>query len=197
MYRLIRQFPLATLVTTSSTGLCANHLPLILPVAEDDVVTLRGHIARANPLSRDLVQPLSAMAVFTGPDSYISPSWYPAKADHGKVVPTWNYTAVHAAGTLRLVDDPQWLAALLRDLTAQQEGQTAEPWSVDDAPQAFIQRLSSAIVGIELAVETLEGKWKVSQNQGADTRAAVACGLRERGHGTDVAMAELVAAVEG
>ncbi|WP_193163138.1 FMN-binding negative transcriptional regulator [Microbulbifer hainanensis] len=196
LYRLIRQFPLATLVTTSSAGLCANHVPLLLSVAEDDGVTLRGHVARANTLVRDLDQPVSAMAIFTGPDSYISPSWYPAKAEHGKVVPTWNYTAVHASGRLRLVEDPQWLAKLLDDLTAQQEGDAADPWSVDDAPQVFIQRLSSAIVGIELAVETLEGKWKVSQNQSADTRVAVADGLRERGRGADAAMAELVMALE-
>lgn len=192
LYRLISDYPLATLVTSSPEGPIANHVPLLLDAAGADGIVLRGHIARANPLARQLEQAQSALAIFTGPDSYITPGWYPAKAVHGKVVPTWNYTAVHARGSLHLIDDAEWLAELLRALTQRQEGAAATPWSVEDAPAEYIRRLSAAIVGIEMVVETLEGKWKVSQNQDAATRAAVAAGLRERGRGADMDMAALV-----
>ncbi|WP_343057477.1 FMN-binding negative transcriptional regulator [Microbulbifer rhizosphaerae] len=135
--------------------------------------------------------------MFCGPDSYISPSWYPEKIEHGKVVPTWNYVAVHARGSLRVVDDPHWLREQLEGLTGQQEAGAPSPWSVADAPEDFIEKLSAAIVGMELSIDTLEGKWKVSQNQRRATREGVAGGLRERaGHG-DGDMAALVESAIG
>ena len=188
LFLLIRANPLAALVTSGSEGPRVDHIPMVL---DADSRVLRGHIARINPLAQ-LGDGVPALAVFSGADSYISPNWYPAKAQHGKVVPTWNYTAVHVGGPLRLVHDPDWLMAQLHALTEQEEMGSPSPWAVEDAPAAYIDKLSAAIVGVELPVETLEGKWKVSQNQTAETRAAVVRGLRERGHGDDLAMAELV-----
>lgn len=189
LFQLISANPLATLVTSSGGSPRVDHVPMVLD-AEDRV--LRGHIARVNPLAQ-CADAVPALAVFSGADSYISPSWYPAKAEHGKVVPTWNYTAVHVGGPLRLVEDPTWLMEQLHALTEQQERGSPIPWAVGDAPAAYIEKLRAAIVGVELPIETLEGKWKVSQNQNAETRAAVVRGLRERGRRDDLAMAELVA----
>jgi len=188
MCRLIREYPLAVLVTDGADGPCVDHVPMVVD-AQGKV--LRGHIARANPLARQVAE-VRALAVFRGADSYISPGWYPAKAEHGKVVPTWNYAAVHAGGRLRLVEEADWLMAQLHALTEQQEEGAPAPWAVGDAPAQYIGRLAAAIIGIELSIETLEGKWKVSQNQTAETRAAVARGLRERNRGADLVMADLV-----
>lgn len=190
LFRLIRANPLAALVTGGSAGPRVDHVPMVLDVDER---VLCGHIARINPLAQ-CGDSVPALAVFSGADSYISPAWYPGKAQHGRVVPTWNYTAVHVGGSLRLVDDPDWLMAQLRALTAQQESDSPNPWAVGDAPAAYIEKLRAAIVGVELPLETLEGKWKVSQNQNAETRAAVVRGLRERSSGDDLAMAALVEA---
>lgn len=191
LFQLICANPLATLVTSGGEGPRVDHIPMVL---DADSRVLRGHIARINPLAQ-CGDGVPALAVFSGADSYISPGWYPAKAQHGKVVPTWNYTAVHVGGPLRLVDDPGWLMAQLRALTEQEEMDSPTPWAVGDAPAAYIEKLRAAIVGVELPIETLEGKWKVSQNQNAETRAAVVRGLRERGRRDDLAMAELVAGI--
>jgi transcriptional regulator len=192
LHRLMRSRALATLVTCFAGDLSANHIPLYLTIAANGQSLLRGHIARANPLAQAAREPLAALAIFHGPQSYVSPSWYPAKAEHGKVVPTWNYVAVHAQGNLRLVDDADWLRHQLEDLTAQQEAGFRAPWSLADAPEIFIERLSAAIVGVELTVDKLEGKWKVSQNQTAQTREQIARGLTERGDSGDAEMAALV-----
>lgn len=192
LHQLMRDRPLATLITGSPDGLDANHIPLQLVAAPGSRGVLRGHIARINPLAREAERPLQALAIFRGPDSYISPSWYPEKAAHGKVVPTWNYVAVHARGSLRTVEDPQWLREQLEGLTGQQEAGTPSPWAVADAPEDFIEKLSAAIVGIELTIDALEGQWKASQNKGPETRKAVARRLRERARGGDSDMAALV-----
>ncbi|WP_226864756.1 FMN-binding negative transcriptional regulator [Microbulbifer taiwanensis] len=187
MLRLIREYPLATLVIEGADGPEVSHVPMVLDVNGE---VLRGHIARANPLARQSGS-LRALAVFRGADAYISPNWYPAKAAHGKVVPTWNYVAVHVTGELRLVDEADWLMTQLQALTDQQETPSSSPWTVEDAPAQYIERLAAAIVGLELPIESLEGQWKVSQNQSGETRAAVAGGLRRRGRGADLAMAGL------
>ena len=170
---LMRDHPLATLVSTGPDGLTADHVPL-----EYDTATgaLRGHVARANPLWQHADgQPV--LAVFRGPEAYVSPSWYPSKAEHHKVVPTWNYAVVHAHGRLSAVDDAPWLHALVSRLTAQHEGGRPTPWTVADAPADYVQQMLRAIVGIEIAVERLVGKWKLGQNRSSADRQGVIDGL--------------------
>ncbi len=173
LHALMREFPLATLVTQGPDGLDANHIPLHLDAAAGPHGTLRGHIARANPLASDSTVNRKILAIFKGPDCYISPSNYATKAEHGKVVPTWNYTAVHAHGELRLIDDRDWLLAQLDALTAEHEAGLLHPWSIDDAPADYIEKLLGAIVGIEITVTRLLGKWKVSQNQPPANQASL------------------------
>lgn len=192
LHDLIRAHPFATLVTLSSGGINANHIPLHLSQEPGRFGTLRGHVARANPMWSDLVQDVEALAIFQGPESYITPSWYPTKREHGKVVPTWNYVVVHAYGSLRVIDDPAWLRSQLEALTAQHEASFSDPWSISDAPREFTDRLIGAIVGIELVITRLTGKWKVSQNQPARNQAGVVSGLKERGSRGASEMAALV-----
>ncbi len=178
---LIRAHPLATIVTNGADGLNANHVPLLFT---DSV--LRGHIARVNPLAQESGD---SLAVFQGPGAYISPSWYATKAETGRVVPTWNYAVVHAHGVLRVIENAEWLRQQLHDLTDQSEAGFAEPWAVSDAPKDYVEGLLKAIVGIEIAVTKLVGKWKVSQNQPERNRITVCEGLQILGNS---GMAELV-----
>ncbi|TBV15382.1 FMN-binding negative transcriptional regulator [Stutzerimonas kirkiae] len=177
MHQLIQASPLATLVTLSSRGLEASHIPLHLSAAPGAPGVLRGHVARANPLWKDLDAGGEALAIFHGPNAYITPSWYPTKQRTGKAVPTWNYVVVHAYGRLRAIDDPHWLRTQLDQLTAHTESGQAEPWRVDDAPTDYTEKLLKAIVGIELVVSRLEGTWKTSQNQPAENQAGIIQGL--------------------
>ncbi|TXT25584.1 MAG: transcriptional regulator [Rhodocyclaceae bacterium] len=177
MHELMRAFPLATLVTQGADGLDANHIPLHLDAAAGPNGTLRGHVARANPLAADATVNRKILVIFKGPDSYISPSGYATKAEHGKVVPTWNYTAVHAYGELRLIDDADWLLAQLHGLTAEHEAGLPHPWAVDDAPADYIGKMLGAVVGIEISIDRLVGKWKVSQNQPAVNQASLIAAL--------------------
>ena len=179
LYELIRARPLATLVTLSSDGINANHIPLHLSPESGPFGTLRGHVARSNRIWTDLAQDVETLAIFQGADSYITPSWYATKQTHGKVVPTWNYVAVHAYGTLRIIDDPPWLRLQIDAMTTQHEAAFPEPWALSDAPREFTDRLIEAIVGIELVITKLTGKWKVSQNQPAQNQAGVINGLKE------------------
>ena len=178
MHELIRARPLATLVTFSSGGLNANHIPLQLSQEPIPLGTLRGHVARSNPIWSDFAKDVEVLAIFHGPDAYVTPSWYPTKAETGKVVPTWNYAVVHAYGVLRVFDDVSWLRAHLGTLTANNEGRFPEPWSLSDAPHDFTEKLIGAVVGIEIVITRLSGKWKVSQNQSPQNRAGVIDGLR-------------------
>lgn len=187
MHELIRAYPLATVVTQSSDGLNANHIPLHLSADVSKFGILTGHVARVNPIWRGEGD---VLAIFQGPDAYISPSWYASKQETGKVVPTWNYAAVHAYGTLRVIDDASWLRSQLETLTADHEDAFAEPWKVADAPADFTDKLIAAVVGIEITITRLEGKWKVSQNQPPRNQASVMQGLAENGQQP---MAELVA----
>ncbi len=194
MHGLIRQQPLATLVTLANDGLNANHIPLHLSDAPLPFGTLRGHVARANPLWHDLDPGLEVLAIFHGPNTYISPSWYATKQETGKVVPTWNYTVVHAYGQLQVVDDASWLRSQLEALTNQHEAAFPEPWAVADAPHEFTEKLMEAIIGIELVITRLSGKWKVSQNQPPCNQASVAEGLSASGQLDAAGMAALVKA---
>lgn len=194
MHELIRARPLATLVTLSSNGLNANHIPLHLSDSPAPFGTLRGHVARANPLLSDLANDIEALAVFHGPDVYITPAWYATKKETGKVVPTWNYVVVHAYGFLRVVDDTDWLRAQLETLTAHNEASFPEPWAVSDAPVEHIEKIMAAIVGIEMVITRLFGKWKVSQNQPSQNLASVVAGLKASALPDALAMAALVEA---
>ncbi len=177
LHALMDAHPLATLVTHGPEGIDANHIPLHLDAGAGPNGTLRGHVARANPLARAAAVDGEILAIFQGPQSYISPSGYATKAEHGKVVPTWNYTAVHAWGRLRLIDDPHWLRAQVRTLTATHEAALPHPWQVDDAPADYIDKMLGAIVGIEIVIDRLVGKWKVSQNQPPANQASLIAAL--------------------
>jgi len=177
LHALMDAHPLATLVTHGPEGIDANHIPLHLDAGAGPNGTLRGHVARANPLARAAAVDREILAIFQGPQSYISPSGYATKAEHGKVVPTWNYTAVHAWGRLRLIDDPQWLLAQVRTLTTTHEAALPHPWQVSDAPADYIEKMLGAIVGIEIVIDRLVGKWKVSQNQPPANQASLVAAL--------------------
>jgi len=189
---LMRSHPLATLVTLTSTGLVANHIPLHWHPGATGCGVLRGHVARANPVWSDRVEGVEALAIFQGPEHYISPTWYPTKREHGKVVPTWNYCTVHAYGTLRVHQDAGWIRAQVEALTAWQEASQPQPWSVADAPADFVDSMLRQIVGLEIDLTRLLGKWKVSQNQPAANRAGLLDALAERADAGAAAMAELI-----
>jgi transcriptional regulator len=189
---LMRTHPLAALVTLGSAGLAASHIPLVYDARPSPFGTLRGHVARMNPQWRDLSPNVQALAIFAGPEHYISPSWYPSKAEHGKVVPTWNYAVVHAYGGLSVKFDHDWLRRNVEELTEANEQRSAHPWRVEDAPAEYIDRMLNEIVGVEIVIDRLEGKWKVSQNRGAADRTGVVAGLQTLGTPEAVEMARLV-----
>ncbi len=177
MHALMRAQPLALLVTLSDAGLQANPLPFLIDPEPTPFGTLRGHVARANPLWRDSRLDVDSLVVFQGPQAYVSPSLYPAKVEHGKVVPTWNYVTVQARGRLRAIDEVAWVRALVQRLTDTHEAVRAAPWAVRDAPGDYIATMLRAIVGVEIVLTGLVGKWKVSQNRGTADRQGVARGL--------------------
>ncbi|MEO6743569.1 MAG: FMN-binding negative transcriptional regulator [Caldimonas sp.] len=194
LHALVRRHPFGLLVTQTADGPSANGIPFILdPDGAAGLGTLRGHVARANPVWREAATDVPSLVVFQGPDAYVSPGWYPSKAEHGKVVPTWNYVMVQARGRLRAIDDPAWLLQLVTRLTERHETPRSAPWAVSDAPADYVQTMLRAIVGIELELTSLSGKWKVTQNRPAADRAGVVDGLKAVGD--DVAMA-LAAQVE-
>jgi transcriptional regulator len=187
----MRAARLATLVTATADGLVATPLPLFLVPEEGPYGTLHGHVARANPQWRQ--PPLGdAMAMFMGPDAYVSPAWYPSRLEHGKVVPTWNYLAVHAYGPIEFFEDPDRLLETVTRLTDLHERSSAEPWAVTDAPAPFIQAQLKAIVGLRLPIRRLEGKRKMSQNRTAEDRAGAAAGLAASDRASDRAVAKLI-----
>jgi transcriptional regulator len=171
LHEAVRQIGFATLVTQN---LDANHLPMLL---EDGV--MRGHVARANPVWKSGEG--AALAIFLGPHAYVSPTWYPSKAQTGKAVPTWNYMTVHARGSIRWVQDADWLRAHVTALSHAHEAPRPEPWAVSDAPASYVDSLLRAIVGFELTIQSLEGKYKLSQNRDAADRAGVAAAFTREG----------------
>jgi transcriptional regulator len=189
---LMEKHPLATLVTLGADGLEGNHLPVLYDPDPAPWGTLRGHLSRANRQWRDYRPEIEALAIFQGPQAYISPNWYPTKQENGRVVPTWNYAVVHAYGKLSVYTEPERLRAFLDQLTAVHESGQARPWMPANAPPEFIKGLLKAIVGVELAVTRIEGKWKVSQNQPAENRLGAAEGLEAIGDEESAAMAELI-----
>jgi transcriptional regulator len=193
LHALIRAHPLATLITSGPGGLLANLVPFIL--ADTGVRgTLRAHIAKANDQVEPLRSGAETLVVFQGPEAYITPSWYPSTKEHGRVVPTWNYVVVQVRGTPRVIDDPSWLRAQIDDLTSSQESHRPAPWSAADAPAPYIEAQLRAIIGIEIPILAIEGKWKASQNRSAADRQGVVEGLQAEG--ISEAMAKLVAEKE-
>lgn len=180
-HQLIRAHPLGLLVSAGEGGLVADHVPFLLEAGALALGTLRCHVARANPHWQRLASAAEVLIVFQGPQAYITPSWYPSKREHGKVVPTWNYVVVHAWGRPQVMDDPAWLRRQIECLTRQQEATRAAPWHVNDAPAPFIDAQIKAIVGIEIPIGRIEGKWKVSQNRPEADRDGVRAGLAEQG----------------
>lgn len=192
LHELIRAHPFGALVTLTAGGLDANHIPFEVDAEPGPFGTLRGHVARANPVWRDLSPGAEALVIFQGVDAYVSPSWYPTKAETGKVVPTWNYAVVHAHGVPRFIDDRAWLRAFVEKLTTRHEAPRPEPWKITDAPADYIDAQVGAIIGLEIPIARLIGKWKVSQNRPAQDRDGVVEGLSREGGQRGAVMADLV-----
>jgi transcriptional regulator len=197
LFEYIEAHPLAALVTSSSAGMVATHLPLVLDRGRGTFGTLAGHIARANPQSTQAHEGDEALVIFSGDDAYVSPSYYASKARDGKVVPTWNYVAVHAYGPIRFVAEPVALRSHLETLTRHHEAGRPRAWAVSDAPASYIERMLGAIVGVEIEIARLEGKWKMSQNRSAEDVDGVIAGLASSADERERAVAEIVRARRG
>ena len=191
-HELIRAYPLGLLITAGAGALMANPLPFLIDAGGSARGTLRAHLARTNPQWRELAAVEECLIVFQGPQAYVTPAWYATKRETGKVVPTWNYVTVHARGRPRVIEDAAWLRRQLDDLTRSQEDHRPVPWAVDDAPAPFITGQIKGIIGIEIPISRIEGKWKVSQNRPEADRAGVVAGFREQGEPGEP-MAALVA----
>ena len=175
---LMEAHPLGAWVCHAKEGLLANHVPFYLDRTRGPHGTLLGHVARANSVWRALSADTPSVVMFQGAQSYITPGWYPGKAEHGKVVPTWNYVVAHAHGTARVVEDPIWMLNMLNRLTDTQESGQTSPWRVEDAPPDFIQKLMRGIVGIEIPIDRLDGKLKASQDEDTQDRHGTVKGLQ-------------------
>lgn len=191
-HALMRAYPFAALITTSDTGFEVTHLPTMLK-SEGELGVVECHVSRANPHWREIAKSGRGLLIYTGPEAYITPAWYPSKHEHGKVVPTWNYAVVHAHGAAEIVDDREWLVRHVSELTDQQEAGAAVPWATTDAPGNFIEVLSRGIVGMRFVIDRLEGKAKMSQNRELPDRAGVVAGLASRAAEGNAKVADLVA----
>ncbi len=191
LHDLIEAHPFGTWVTVDTGQLVVNHLPFVLDATRGEFGTLSGHVARANDVWKTASQ-LESVAVFHGPETYITPSWYPTKHEHGKAVPTWNYVVVHAHGVPRVIHEPEWLRQHVSELTRRHEAGREAPWQVSDAPSEFIDAMLGAIVGIEIPIARVAGKWKVSQNRPERDRLGVVAGLSESPDPKSQQMAALV-----
>lgn len=193
LQQYIRDYGFGLLIVADDGGIEANHVPFYLSSEQGGTLgQLQCHLARSNPVWQRLHDGARVLAVFQGPDAYVSPSWYETKADTGRVVPTWNYLAVHAEGSARIIEDSTWLKHHLHRLTDQHEASMSNPWSVDDAPTDFTERLVKAIVGVEIKIEVLTGKLKASQNQPEKNRAGVKAGLEAEEGAHNRAMAKFI-----
>src|SRR5277367_181490 len=177
----IQKIQLATLVTLTANGLIATHLPLMLDSSAGEYGTLYGHVARSNVQWRESLSEIEALAIFTASDAYVSPNWYPSKQETGKVVPTWMYAAIHAYGTARFIDDAEWLRNVVTRLTDKHEAGFTQPWKVTDAPPDYVETQLKRIIGIELPIARLEGKWKFDQRSSEPDRAGVMAALEASG----------------
>lgn len=173
---LITTYPLATIIIQSQNNLQAHHIPMHLVTTSEGNTVLQGHIARANPMWK--TKPHSALVLFHGPDTYITPSYYPSKAVNGRAVPTWNYVAVHIQGSIRFVDDAKWCLQAVSHLSNMMETSRTQPWSIDDAPEDYLNQLIQAVIGLEITLDACTLKAKVSRNQTTENRQGVIDGLR-------------------
>ncbi|MCJ2137966.1 FMN-binding negative transcriptional regulator [Methylobacterium sp. J-026] len=178
-HALIRAYPLGLLITAGPAGLIANPIPFLLDDNANGI--LRAHLARANPQGQDLATVEECLVAFQGPQGYVSPSWYASKRAHGRVVPTWNYATVHAWGRPQVIEDAAWLRRQIADLTALRETPRAAPWAVSDAPEPFVAAQVQALIGVEIPITRIEGKWKMSQNRPEPDRAGVIAGFEAEG----------------
>lgn len=192
LHALLKAHPLGTWITQGDGELIVNHIPFLLDPTRGKYGTLVGHVARANRVWQVFSTAVNSVVVFQGSETYITPSWYPSKHESGKVVPTWNYAVVHAHGLPRVIENREWLLAHLTQLTDVHEAEQALPWKVSDAPQEFTDRLLQAIVGIEIPIVNLIGKWKVSQNRPEPDKLGVVAGLLSRNDSQSKEMAALV-----
>lgn len=190
LHDFIRAHPLAILITSGSEGLSADLIPMLLTGREGDC-RLRGHVARANPVWKRVAAHEPVLALFTGAQHYVSPNLYPSKRATGEVVPTWNYSVVHARGRINWIEDAEWLRGLVGELTDEQERSQPAPWRITDAPPRFLDKMLGAIVGFQIEVESLVGKFKASQNRSVPDRAGVRAGFSAEGLGPEV-LAEIV-----
>jgi transcriptional regulator len=192
LHALIRSHPLGAWVAQVGEGLVVNHIPFLVDSTRGEYGTLIGHVARPNPIWKSLTEKTACVVIFQGPQTYITPSWYPTKHAHGKAVPTWNYAVVHAHGVAHVIEDRDWLLKHVTELSDLHELESAVPWSVSDAPPDYIDTMLKAIVGIEIPITTLIGKWKTSQNRPLPDRLGTIAGLYQRGDASSKEMAELV-----
>ena len=191
-FALVAAHPLGAWVCNGRAGLIANHVPFLLDRKRGPLGTLIGHVSRANPVWCELGANVPSVVMFQGPQAYITPSWYPSKAEHGEVVPTWNYVVVHAHGVARAVEDREWIFDMLRRLTEAHEAPRSVTWSVADAPAPFMDKMMRAIVGIEIPIDRLEGKLKASQDEALQDRRGTVRGLRDGASDEAASMADLV-----
>jgi transcriptional regulator len=189
---IMRSHPLATLVVLGDNGVIANHVPMVALVEPTPWGRLRGHIARANPLWKQYRSGSEALAIFHGPQAYISPNFYASKQQTGEVVPTWNYAVAHARGPLEFTHDAGWLRELVGGLTKHHEASQPRPWQVDDAPGEFTQSMLGLIVGFELMITSLVGKLKLSQNRTDEDRRGVLAGLKAAGDANSLEVADML-----
>lgn len=192
LHALVRAEPLGTLLTEQDGEPAADEIPFLLRPELGAHGHLQAHVARANPLWRSHTPGKPVLVLFRGPQAYVSPSWYPDKAEHGKVVPTWNYIVVQALGVLKVHDDPAWVHQQISALTELQEQHRATPWAVDDAPRDYLDAMRRGIVGIEVEVLRWSGKWKVSQNHSAERQAGVRAGLQAEARPQALVMAQVM-----
>jgi len=180
LHEAIRRIAFGTLVTLGPDGLVASHVPLLLDAEKGARGTLTGHLAKANIQTKTEASDIEALAIFQGPEAYITPNWYATKQEHGKVVPTWNYVAVHAYGPISFFEDAERLRDQVASLTDRHEAANAEPWALNDAPEKFVQSQLKGIIGFEIPITRIDGKWKLSQNRPAADKEGVIRGLETR-----------------
>ncbi|WP_323795106.1 FMN-binding negative transcriptional regulator [Nisaea sp.] len=190
LHETIRRIAFGTLVTLGPDGLVASHVPMLLDAEKGTHGTLTGHLAKANIQTKTEASNIEALAIFQGPDAYITPNWYATKQEHGKVVPTWNYVAVHAYGQISFFEDTERLRDQVSRLTDKHEAENAEPWAVNDAPENFVQSHLKGIIGFEIPITRIDGKWKLSQNRPAEDKKGVMSGLDSR-DGADAAISSV------
>ncbi len=189
LHALIEAHPLGTWVALGDGALQANHIPFEIDASRGEFGTLVGHVARANPIWKELKSGVPSLIIFQGPQAYVSPSWYPSKHEHGKAVPTWNYAVVHASGRPSFIEDSAWLRSHVNQLTNRHEAAQVLPWAVSDAPEDYLERMLAAIVGVEILIDNLAGNWKMNQNRSEADRIGVVAGLMSKGNSDSIGVA--------